>query len=148
MIKELITKDTIRFIQKADSWEEAIRLGAEPLIGIGSIGPGYIDDIIANVHKHGPYIVICPGFALSHARSEHVYALGISYLHLDEPVYILDRADRSAHVILTLATCDNNSHLQALRELAEILVNEELNARFLNCRTPESVLEIINEVPG
>ena len=144
MIKELITRDTIRFAKKAESWEEAIQMGADPLIETGSIGSGYIEDIIANVHKHGPYIVICPGFALSHARSEHVYAIGMSYLRLDEPVCILGRADRSAHVILTLAACDSNSHLQAMRELAKILGNEELLARFLDCRTPECVLDIIN----
>jgi len=143
MIKQLLTRDTIRFAEKALSWEDAIRIGAEPLINTGSIGSGYIDDIIANVHKHGPYIVICPGLALSHARSEHVYALGMSYLGLNEPVYILDREDRSAHIILTLAACDNTSHLQAMRDLSKILMNEDYYTRFLDCQTPESVLDVV-----
>jgi len=145
MIKDLITKETIRFEDKADGWEDAIRLGAEPLIATGSIDAGYIDDIIANVNEHGPYIVICPGFALSHARSEHVKEIGMSYLRLKEPVNILDREDRSANVIFTLAACDNSSHLDAMKELATILINEQYLERFLNCKTPEEVLGIIDE---
>jgi len=145
MIKELLTRDTIRFEEGAESWEDAIRLGAEPLIDLGVVDKGYIDDIIANVHKHGPYIVICPGFALSHARSEHVHAVGMSYLRLGEPVNILDRADRSAHVILTLAACDNSSHLQAMRDLSRVLKKDDFLKRFLNCQTPECVLDIIND---
>ena len=146
MIKELITKETICFKDRVDSWEEAIRIGAEPLIKTGSINPGYVDDIIDNVNKHGPYIVITPGFALSHAKSDHVNSIGMSYLRLDEPVNFLDREDRSATVILTLAACDNTSHLDALKELSKILMDEACYAKFLNCKTSEEVIEVIGQV--
>ena len=148
MIKELITEKTICFKDSVENWEEAIRIGAAPLIETGSITPGYIDDIIANVNKHGPYIVIAPGFALSHAKSEHVNTIGMSYLRLNEPVYIQGREDRSATVIITLAACDNTSHLQAMKELAKILMNETYYAQFLNCKTKEDVLEIIEQALG
>lgn len=145
MIKELITKETIRFAESAENWEEAIRIGAEPLIEIGVIGAGYIDDIIKNVKEKGPYIVIYPGLALPHARSEHAYATGLSYLRLNEPVDILDRPDRSAQVFITLSATDNTTHLEAMRELAKILVNKEYLERFLNAQNVEDVLSIIDE---
>ena len=148
MIKELITKETICFKDRVDNWEEAIRIGAEPLVNSGSINPGYIDDIIANVNKHGPYIVIAPGFALSHAKSDHVNSIGMSYLRLDEPVIFLDREDRSATVIITLAANDNTSHLQAMKELSKILMNEAYYAQFLNCKTKEEVLDTIRQALG
>lgn len=46
----------------------------------GNITPKYIQDMIDNVNKNGPYIVIVPGIAMPHARNEGgVIKTGISF---------------------------------------------------------------------
>ena len=45
--------------------DRAIRLAAKPLLDEGVIEEIYIENMIANVYKFGPYIVLVDGFALA-----------------------------------------------------------------------------------
>ena len=69
MLKEQLTGNT-KFVETVGSWQEAIRLGAKPLLAQGIIEEAYIDAMIQNVLDNGNYIILLPQVAMPHARPE------------------------------------------------------------------------------
>ena len=81
------------------SWEEAIREGCRLLEKQGKVEDVYADNIIQKVNELGPYIVLCEGFAMPHARPEEgVKELGYSLITTEEPV---DFLGNDVQIILT-----------------------------------------------
>lgn len=54
----------------ASDWRHALDIAVRPLITFGAAAPCYLDGIIENTLKWGPYYLIAPGIALPHARPE------------------------------------------------------------------------------
>ena len=57
MLKEFI-KGNVKIVDSVANWEEALKIGAESLVRNGNIEERYIQAIIDNVYKNGPYIAI------------------------------------------------------------------------------------------
>lgn len=70
MIRDWLTPDKIKVINSIDSWENAVRLAAEPLLMQGYIAGSYIEAILQSHKELGPYYVLAPGLAMPHARPE------------------------------------------------------------------------------
>lgn len=58
MLNDLLTEQTIKLHQTADTWQEAITKAAQPLLDQNAIKPSYVEAMIQSVHQNGPYIVI------------------------------------------------------------------------------------------
>lgn len=100
MLKEQLTGNT-KFVETVGSWQEAIRLGAKPLLAQGIIEEAYIDAMIQNVLDNGNYIILLPQVAMPHARPEAgSNGIGMTFLHLDQPV--LFPGDEPVKVLFTL----------------------------------------------
>ena len=142
MLHELLTEDKIQHVTGAENWEKAIELAAQPLLKDNSIEPVYIQNMIENVHKFGPYIVLTDGFALAHASSEEgVNRLGMSLLILKNPV---DFEGRPVQIILVMANTDNKSHLKALTTLTKIISNEDTLEKIKTSNADE-IIQLIKE---
>ena len=144
MLKELIDENKILFVKKVNNWEEAIILSAKPLLDENYIEKEYIHKVISNVKELGPYIVIAPQIAISHARPENgVNRLGMSILIMEESVNFSKDKDRNVRIVITLAAPDNEKHLLALQQLSEMLMGslDEL----LETKDKQSVLNLINK---
>ncbi len=147
MLKDLITAETIQFVESVGDWTEAIRLGAKPLVENGSVQQEYVEACIENVKTYGPYIVITKNIALPHAQDRTgVNKVAMSFLHLEQPVKILDDDECEVTILITLATPDNNSHLRALADLTTILTDEDKKQRLIDSKNFQEVLKIIDEV--
>ncbi len=70
MLNDLITTNQIQIHQRVESWMDAIRVAASPLLLEKKIQPAYIETMVQNVESHGPYIVLMPDVAIPHARPE------------------------------------------------------------------------------
>lgn len=137
MLSELLTKENIRFLPSAPDWREAIRLSAQTLLQNGAVTAGYVEAMVRSVDLHGPYIVVDEGFALPHARPEDgAVRPGMSMLVLDTPVDLLGQ---SVWVFVALAAADANSHLTALKELAELVWNGGTAQTLAALGTPSAV---------
>ena len=87
MLKEILSQDRIRFLDKCENWETAIMEAALPLLEQGTIEDEYIQAMIDSVKINGPYIVLDDYFALAHARpSQGVHELSMSLLKIDNSV--------------------------------------------------------------
>ena len=143
MLSEFLTKENIRFLPSAPGWREAVRLCAEPLLKSGAILPGYAAAMVRSVELHGPYIVVDEGLALPHARPEDgAVHPGMSMLILGTPVDLLGQP---VWVFAALAAADANSHLTALKELAELVWNGGTATTLASLKTPENVAAYIRE---
>ena len=141
-----ISSDDIKLKVEASDWQEAIRKGGELLVASGFVCERYIDAMINAVHEHGPYIVLTPGVAIPHARSESgVIETGISLITLKEPVDFLDSENNPVNIVICLAAADKSAHLDILKDLSFILGSEENVVLLKEADDVEEVLALLNQ---
>lgn len=130
MITNYLTKDNMQHVKSVNEWEEAIKLAAKPLLKKKIIETVYIDNMIQSVLDNGPYIVLKDYFALPHAKAgEGVNEVGMSLLTLEDPV---DLEGNPVKIFLVLAAVDSSTHLEALSELSELLMDDDVYDIFLS----------------
>ncbi|MGB9812892.1 MAG: BglG family transcription antiterminator [Thermovenabulum sp.] len=144
VLKELLTKDTIRLKVKAENWEDAVRIGGKLLFEKGFIESTYIDAMVKNVKEIGPYIVIAPGIAMPHARPEDgVKKVCMSLITLKEPVEFGNKDNDPVRLVICFGAVDHESHLKALSELMEILMDKQSLEGIFKSEDVNEVLNII-----
>ena len=92
MLKELIEKNRFSFHDGFEKWEDAIKAACMPLIKDKAIEEAYIDSIISNVNKYGPYIVIAPDICIPHAQegTVGVNETAVCFMRSKKPVCFSD----------------------------------------------------------
>lgn len=140
-LDELITPDHITLMDTVDSWEEAIRICAKPLVENGKIEPRYIDEMIRYCEKD-PYIVIGPNVAIPHAAPEDgANEVGMSMLRLKKGVQYTN--DYDINVIVAISAVDKHQHIHALMQLMNLIGSEKERNRLINANSVEEIYEII-----
>jgi len=145
LLGELVKDKRIQFCEKAENWEDAIRMSCKLLTEEGIINPGYADEIIAAVHELGPYMVLMPGFALPHAMkdSPNAHGTAIAFMKLAQPVsFDPNNSEKDASVFFTLVARDSDEHLKNMRKLWKMLTNEDLCADLLKVSSVEGLLAL------
>ncbi|MFB4167237.1 BglG family transcription antiterminator [Virgibacillus sp. JSM 102003] len=140
-LDELIKPDTITLKKSADSWEEAVRLSAQPLVESGAITPDYVEAML-RYSDEDPYIVIGPNIAIPHASPEEgVNQVGMSLLRLEEGVEF--SSDYRIHLIIVIAAVDKQQHLHALMQLMELSGSQQDRNQLINAQTKEAIHSVI-----
>ena len=145
LLREIVEKKHFLFAGKAEGWEDSIRMACSPLVETGVVTKEYADEIIACVHKHGPYIAIMPGFALPHSmeNSEGALQTAIGFMKLEEEVvFDPDDVEKRAKVFFTLSSIDHDTHLKNMRKLFKMLTNEDLCEDLLQVTKPEDLMAL------
>lgn len=143
MLKEQLTGNT-KFVETVGSWQEAIRLGAKPLLAQGIIEEAYIDAMIQNVLDNGNYIILLPQVAMPHARPEAgSNGIGMTFLHLDQPV--LFPGDEPVKILFTLSSDSPDGHLELIANLGELLSDEKLYQKLFEVETEQALLDLVKE---
>lgn len=143
MLKEQLTGN-IKFVETIGSWQEAIRLGAKPLLAQGIIEEAYVDAMIQNVLDNGNYIILLPQVAMPHARPEAgSNGIGMTFLHLDQPV--LFPGDEPVKVLFTLSSDSPDGHLELIANLGELLSDEKLYQKLFEVETEQALLDLVKE---
>ncbi|MED4887693.1 PTS sugar transporter subunit IIA [Lysinibacillus sp. FSL R7-0073] len=144
LLIKLLTKDCIQVANFVQSWQEAIRLAANPLIRQNKIEQRYIEAMIQSIEQYGPYVVITPKVAIPHARPiDGVHALAISLLRLQQPVFF--SPNQPVFLIIILAAIDNTSHLQVLADLTLVLQHPDQIDSLIACQHEEDIREKIQQ---
>ena len=143
-MSDSIARDCVRVGAHADSWQDAIRLAAAPLVERGSIEASYVDRMIASVVELGPYIVLMPGFALAHAApGDDVHVRDLSVALFDGEVFFGSDND-PVRVVMCLACVDRESHIARLQGVAEKLLDETFVERMVACSSDQELYELGN----
>jgi PTS system ascorbate-specific IIA component len=141
-VEEMIQQKNIQIIDEVSDWKEAISLAVLPLVENGYVESRYVDSIIENTEKYGPYYVIAPNIALPHARPEQgVLKKQLGILLLRNPIkFSNDGYD--VRLLITLAASDSESHLQTLAKLSDILGDDDLIGKILGASGVEEIYRL------
>lgn len=144
MLRDLMTIRTIRLAVSAKDWEEAVRIGGNLMVEAGCVQPQFVDMMINFVVENGPYVVIAPGIALPHAKPENgVERPCISLVTLEHPVEFGNEDNDPVDLIISLASTDNSSHLDALAELFDLLEDKDKLAQIRAAKIPEEIISLL-----
>ena len=121
-------KDLVRISdQQPANWEEAIRISCDNLIEKEIINQIYVDEVVAAVHKYGPYIVIVPGVAMPQStdKSEGVFGTAIAFTKFKEKIYFeAGNEEKQAKLFFTLAAKNPDEHMANIATLSDLLMTD------------------------
>lgn len=141
MLKQYL-KDHIQFAPGAVTWQKAIETAAAPLLKDGSIQQSYINAMIQNVEKNGPYIVILPNFAIPHAKPENgVKETSMALLKLEKPVLFPE--NKPVQLLIVLAPLHPDVHLELMSELTDLLIDEDTLNKLFAASTKPQIEELL-----
>lgn len=148
-LNDFLTEDFIQISNESLNWKEAIELASKPLLDNGVIEKRYIDAMIKNFIELGNYIVLAPHVAVPHARPENgAKKVGFSLLLCRNPVdfNIENETDEDFFVklIFVLSASDNSSHLNALKQLSDIIDEEKKIEDIYSSSSKEEIIKKIN----
>jgi PTS system ascorbate-specific IIA component len=127
----------------------AVRRSGELLTAGGLVGPAYTDEMLAALDEYGPYIVIAPGVALAHSRpSPSVRGVAFSILTLDPPVEFGHAENDPVSLVVGMAAPDAESHIEALRQMAQLLGDDAARERLVGATSPGDVLALVKGATG
>lgn len=141
---DFLPSDRIRFDQKSTSWKAAVKSVGQILLEADLIEKKYISKMVKTVEELGPYIVITPGVAIAHARPEDgVKMPGLACLKTKNPIYFGNKENDPVYIVFGLAAKDHEQHVEALREIAEILMNEEKREKLFLAKNETQISEVL-----
>ena len=113
----------------------------------GAVKLRYVDAMIANIEKYGPYIVVCPGTALPHAdTSEGVIREAASLVRLASPIEFQNEANDPVRYVIGISVQSAESINQAIYDLMMIFGNENIKQILDGAPDEKSILEAINNL--
>ncbi|MDO4490182.1 MAG: PTS sugar transporter subunit IIA [Lachnospiraceae bacterium] len=142
----LVKLENVKIYKQADDWREAIRISVKPLEDGGYVKSCYKDEIIGNVEKLGPYFLIADDIAMPHARPEQgtiETQIGITLFR--EGVQF-DGKESTARLFVTLAAKDNDSHLEALVKISELLSDEAMVEDILTASDEQALYQYFERI--
>ena len=145
VLQTIVEKKHYLFVDKVDSWQEAVRLSALSLVADGSVDADYYKQIVACIEKYGPYVVFDHYVAMPHSQenASGVYKTGIGFMRVKEEVSFgkdEDGEEKVAKLFFTLAACNPDEHLNNIQQLMGVFCNEELLDALMEANTPEDIL--------
>lgn len=140
---EMLTPDKVQIKNQVDNWSEAISIASQPLLQQAYFDKRYVQAMIDSVHNLGPYIVIAPEIAIAHARpDESVSKVGLSLLKLEKHINF-SAEGHYASLIFVLSAVDNTRHLELLRQLAQVLGEQQTVERLLQTTDKNKLINIL-----
>lgn len=141
-MKDMLKEKNVQIVQSVKDWVDAIHVAVTPLIEQGYCELRYIDAIISNTEKFGPYYVLCENLALLHANStDGVVSKQMAITVLKQPVkFKPDGFD--VRILVTLAAEDSESHINAMRSISNIFLDETSIQRILDATSTKEIYEI------
>lgn len=138
-MKDMLTLENIQIIESVKDWIDAIHVGVQPLVDGGYCEPRYIDEIIENTYKFGPYYVLCENLALLHASSEQgVIKKQLAITLLRQPIKFKEDG-YDVRLLITLAASDSQSHLQAMQAISNIFADAKKVQELVNAKSVEEI---------
>ena len=146
-MNEIIKKDNIKFTDLKLDWKKALYLSAKPLLDDGSIKEDFIENIIKNIEKNGPYINVGKGIAIAHTKdSSFVNEDSLSLLRLSCPITIGEDKGSPIYNLFTLATTGNENHLRYLSSLTKNLSNASTLKEFEDATSRSHIYKLLNNL--
>ncbi len=146
-LKELLPAERIALSVEVDDWESAVRVSGKLLVDTGAAEERYIDAMVNTTKELGPYIVIAPGVAIPHSRPEDgVISTCLAFVQLNPPINFGNEANDPVKVLFALGALDHIQHVEALKQIAEILTDQDKFSKLLNAETVNDVTAVLYDL--
>lgn len=144
-LNKILTEKTIKLNVKVANWQESIVACGKLLVDTGACNTNYVQAMIKSVKNVGPYIVIAPHIAMPHANDyADVSKVGFSLITLNEPIFFGNEKNDPVKIVICICSVDNNSHIQALSELASLLGKKGVAKSIWQARSVSEILKLLN----
>lgn len=131
----------VKVVEGVNSYKEAIKLSCDELVKRSSIEEIYYNAIIDKIEEFGPYFCIADNVAMPHARPEDgVKESDLCILKLNTPV---DFLGKQVSVFFTISAKDNDSHLDTMRKIARVCMDENKLNKILNSKNENEIMEVM-----
>lgn len=136
-LSKLLPENRILTNVRVDDWQGAVLVAGTLLEQAGLCEPRYLDAMLRVVDELGPYIVIAPHVALPHAQSrDGALGTGFSLVRLEPAIDFGNATHDPVRLVFGLVADAPEAHLEAMRDLAELLSIEARRERLLAATTP------------
>lgn len=142
---QLLDPKLIQLDILASDWQSAIKKSAEPLIKEGVVTNNYPKSVIEIAEKNGPYIVIAPQIALSHASiTDGAIKNGPGLTVLSNPVKFGNKANDPVRLVFTLSSIGDDVHLKQMSDLVSVLQEPKIVDKVVRSRTINEITQLFN----
>lgn len=143
MISDMLKLENIRIMDRAIHWKEAIHMSLEPLTEGGYVTDNYEKAILKSTEEYGPYYVLAEDFALIHGRpTDGVIKKQLAITLLREPVQFSEDSF-PVRVLIALAASDANSHIDAMKVLSNIFMDEGKVDELVHAEKPQQIYDML-----
>ncbi|SIQ12649.1 PTS system, ascorbate-specific IIA component [Alkalispirochaeta americana] len=146
-VERVIATRTIAVRQATSDWEAAVRLGGEMMKSAGLVEQSYIDAMVDNHKKIGPYYVLAPGIAMPHAKPEEgVRKTGYAVVTLAQPVSFGDPENDPVDLLIFAGAISREDHNEeVVPQVAELCDSESYVARLRGAPTVEAAISVLRD---
>ncbi|MDD4371488.1 MAG: PTS sugar transporter subunit IIA [Anaerostipes sp.] len=143
----LLSLKKIELDYEASDWEEAVREAGKLLYEDGAVEKQYIEGMVSNIKKNGPYVVIYPGIAVPHSDTEMgVIKEAASIVRLKTPVKFYSEINDPVKYIIGLSIMSAQSINRAIYDMTMIFGNEEIKNELDNITEIKDMLNTIKRI--
>lgn len=141
---DILYNENIIVSDEKVSWKDAVKIGSSPLINNKSIEPSYIEAMINNTIKFGPYMVLENGYVLMHANYvDGVNNLAISFTKFNHSIKI---KNKQFNKLIILAPIDEKKHIDIMKDLMLLFTDEDIHHKLDEADSSEAIKEVLKEL--
>ncbi len=141
-IDSYLTEDFITIVDEFNTWDKLIDIASKILLDKGFIKPSYAKKVISNLDAAERNIIIADNLALPHAAiTDGVIKTGFSLVIIKNNS--CSYQDKEIHFVCMLSAGNNEEHVRALFELANIFSDDEFRSRMLLSRSSIDAAKLI-----
>ncbi|NLC34021.1 MAG: PTS transporter subunit EIIA, partial [Erysipelothrix sp.] len=141
---DILYNENIIVSDEKVSWKDAVNIGSSPLINNKSIEPSYIEAMINNTIKFGPYMVLENGYVLMHANYvDGVNNLAISFTKFNHSIKI---KNKQFNKLIILAPIDEKKHIDIMKDLMLLFTDEDIHHKLDEADSSEAIKEVLKEL--
>ncbi len=146
MIETMLQEGNISIVEKVGSWQEAIHVCLEPLVRGGYVTDNYEKAIIKATGEYGPYYVMVEDVALIHGRpTDGVLEKQLALTVLKEPI-VFETDGLPVRLLFALAATDSDSHLDVMKVLTEVLMDEKKVKDLAECGDTKQIYRMLLQI--
>lgn len=141
-LHEFLIPEYITLREAVPSFEDAIRLCAEPLLKSGHIEQYYVEAAIQHSQEDS-YIAIGPHVAIPHAAPEDgVRQVGMSLLRIKNGVKYGEEGHQIKLMVM-IAAVDKQQHIHALMQLMKVASSETILPKLVQANSKQYIHQLI-----
>lgn len=145
-MKNCITVDDIELNVEAEDWRDAVRKTGSILVRNGRVEDSYVEDMVETVESLGPYIVVCPGLAIPHAKKgKKVLKSGIGIVTLKKPVCFGNSSNDPVKVLIGLAGANDDVHLDIMQAIVSVFEDDTMVDVIANSHDRKWIANLFNQ---